>query len=163
MRRILAQTRKELTQIVRDWRTLLLALLLPLLLLILNGSAISLTPSDLKIIVQDFDDSSASRDFIDAFRASITFHVVAFPVNKNPEEALTSNRAYAAIIIPAHFGRDRARAAVSPVQILVDASDANTAKLIAGYAAQITRAYNQRGAGSSRIGPVEPAIRLWFN
>ena len=54
MRRILAQTRKELTQIVRDWRTLVLALILPLFLLILNGSAISLTATDLPIIVQDY-------------------------------------------------------------------------------------------------------------
>ena len=42
MRRILAQTRKELTQIVRDHRTLALALVLPLFLLLLLGSAISL-------------------------------------------------------------------------------------------------------------------------
>src|SRR5215510_13926673 len=64
MRRIFAQTRKELTQIIRDWRTLLLALVLPLILLILNGSAISLTVNNLPIIVQDFDDSSASRELI---------------------------------------------------------------------------------------------------
>jgi ABC-type Na+ efflux pump permease subunit len=53
MRRVLAQTRKELTQFVRDWRTLLLALVLPLVLMILNGSAISLTVNNLPIIVQD--------------------------------------------------------------------------------------------------------------
>ena len=39
MRRILAQTRKELTQIVRDWRTLALALILPLALLLLTSTA----------------------------------------------------------------------------------------------------------------------------
>src|SRR5262247_1294211 len=143
MTRIIAQTRKELTQIIRDWRTLVLALVLPLILLVLNGSAISLTVNNLPIIVQDFDDSSASRQFIDAFRASITFHVVPFPVDKKPEEAFSSNTAYAALIIPKHFGRDIARRMNSPTQILVDASDANTAKLVAGYAAQIVRAYNE--------------------
>ena len=129
MRRILAQTRKELTQIVRDWRTLLLALVLPQFLLILNGSAISLTVSNLPIIVQDFDDSTASHDFIDAFRASITFHVVPWPVHKDPESAFTSSAAHAALIIPEHFGRNLARGVNSSVQLLVDASDANTAKL----------------------------------
>jgi ABC-2 type transport system permease protein len=163
MRRTFAQTRKELTQIVRDWRTLLLALVLPLVLLVLNGSAISLTVNNLPIIVQDFDDSPASRAFIDAFRASITFHVVPFPVDKKPEEAFSSNTAYAALIIPARFGRDMARGIDSPVQMLVDGSDANTAKLISSYAAQITRAYNQRAAGSMRPGPVQAAIRLWYN
>jgi drug efflux transport system permease protein len=162
MRRIIAQTRKELIQIVRDWRTLMLALVLPLILLILNGSAISLTVNNLPIIVQDFDDSSASRELIDAFRASITFHVAPFPVDRRPEAAFLSNTAYAALIIPAHFGRDMARGISSPVQLMVDASDANTAKLVAGYAGQITRAYNKRLAGASRQ-PVQPAIRLWYN
>jgi len=62
MRRIIAQARKELTQIVRDWRTLALALLLPLILLLLMSTALSLTASDLPIIVQDLDGSPASRD-----------------------------------------------------------------------------------------------------
>jgi ABC-2 type transport system permease protein len=91
MRRIVAQTRKELTQIVRDWRTLALALVLPVVLLLLMSTAISLTVNDLPIVVQDFDDSAASHDFIDAVRASITFHVVAWPVDKAAEEALVSN------------------------------------------------------------------------
>ena len=162
MRRIIAQTRKELIQIVRDWRTLMLALVLPLILLILNGSAISLTVNNLPIIVQDFDDSSASRELIDAFRASITFHVAPFPVDRRPEAAFLSNTAYAALIIPAHFGRDMARGISSPVQLMVDASDANTAKLVAGYAGQVARAYNKRLAGASHQ-PVQPAIRLWYN
>ena len=163
MRRILAQTRKELTQIIRDWRTLVLALVLPLILLVLNGSAISLTVNNLPIIVQDFDDSSSSRQLIDAFRASLTFHVVSFPVNRKPEEAFSSNTAYAALTIPAHFGKNVVREMNAPVQILVDASDANTAKLVAGYSAQIVRAYNERAAGTTRFGPVQPAIRLWYN
>jgi len=162
MRRILAQTRKELTQIVRDWRTLVLALILPLFLLILNGSAISLTATDLPIIVQDFDDSSASRQFIDAFRASLTFHVVSWPPDKQPDQAFASGTAHAALIIPAHFGQDVSRGRDSPVQILVDASDANTAKLVAGYSAQITRAFNQQISSAPRQ-PVEAAIRLWYN
>jgi drug efflux transport system permease protein len=162
MRRIFAQTRKELTQIIRDWRTLSMALLLPLVLLMLMSTALSLTVSDLPIIVQDLDDSPASRNFIDAFRASITFHVVAWPVNKQPEQAFTSSVAHAALIIPEHFGRDMARGLDSPLQLMIDASDANTAKLIAGYSGQIGRAFHKT-AGSSQTDPVQATIRLWYN
>lgn len=162
-RRIFSQARKELTQIIRDWRTLVLALVLPLILLVLIGSAISLTSTDLPIIVQDYDDSPASRAFVDAFRSSITFHIVSWPTDKRPEEAFASGTAHASLIIPAHFGRDVARGISTAVQILVDASDANTAKLIAGYSNQITRAFNERTARSGRPNPVEPAIRLWYN
>jgi ABC-2 type transport system permease protein len=163
MRRILAQTRKELTQIVRDWRTLALALILPLILLILNGSAISLTVTNLPIIAQDYDDSPASREFLDAFRASLSFHIVSFPTNKKPAEAFASNTAHAALIIPRHFGRDLTRGVNSPVQLLLDASDANTARLVAGYAAQITQAYNRRIAGAALSEPIRTEIRLWYN
>src|ERR1700736_6371129 len=163
MRRIVAQTRKELTQIVRDWRTLALALVLPVVLLVLMSTAISLTVNDLPIVVQDFDDSSASHDFIDAIRASITLHVVSWPVNKSAEQALASNAARAVLIIPAHFGRDIARGVNAPVQLLVDASDANTAKLTSGYATQITAAYNRQTAGALQAGLVQTAIRLWYN
>src|SRR5579863_5442264 len=106
MRRILAQTRKELTQILRDKMAIGLALLLPLMQLILMGSAISLTIENLPIAVQDLDDSAASRQFIDAFRASNTFYVVSYPINRQPETVFTSNVARAALIIPRHFGRE---------------------------------------------------------
>src|SRR5262249_35848962 len=88
---------------------------------------------------------------------------ISWAADKRPEESFASNRAYAALIIPVHFGRDVARGVNTPVQVLVDASDANTAKLIAGYAGQITRAYNQRAANGARPEPVQAAIRLWYN
>lgn len=162
MKRILAQARKELTQLVRDWRTLGLALVLPLALLILMSTAISFTATHLPIVVQDLDDSPASRRLIDAFRASLTFHIVYWPSDRQPQAALTSNAARGALIIPEHFGRDMARGGNSPVQMLVDASDANTAKLISGYAGEIINAYNQR-MGSSQPQLVQAAIRLWYN
>jgi ABC-2 type transport system permease protein len=46
---------------------------------------------------------------------------------------------------------------------MVDASDANTAKLVSGDASQITSAYNQQAGGGMQAGPVQAAIRLWFN
>lgn len=162
MRRIIAQMRKELTQIVRDWRTLALALALPTCLLILMSSALSLTVNELPIVVQDFDGSPASNDFIDAFRASITLKVVSWPIDKTAEEALASNAARVVLIIPSHFGRNMARGVNAPVQFLVDASDSNTAKLVTAYAGQITASYNQLGSGA-QAGPIQTAIRLWFN
>jgi ABC-2 type transport system permease protein len=163
MRRIFAQTRKELTQIVRDYRTLALALALPLVLLLLLGSAISLTVDNLPIAVQDLDQSPASQDLIDAFRASVTFHVVSWPVSQQPEEAITANRARAALIIPPEFGRDIARGYSAPVQLLVDGSDSNTARLISGDATQIVQAYNQRTVGVTHPQPVVAAMRFWYN
>src|SRR5262245_49024147 len=162
MRRIVSQTRKELIQIVRDWRTLALALVLPVILLVLLSAGLSLRVDHLPIVVQDFSDTPASREFVSSFRASMSFEVVAWPVDRQPEQALTSGIARAVLIVPPHFGRDLARGGDAPVQLLVDAADANTAKLTAGYAGQITRAFNQRVPGVEPP-PVAAAIRLWYN
>lgn len=163
MKRIFAQTWKELTQIGRDRLALALALVLPLILLFLLGTAISLTVNNVPIIVQDFDSSPASRALIDSFRSSITFHVVSWPVARRPQEAFYSNQARAALVIPVHFGRDVARGSNATVQLLIDGTDSNTAKLIQGYAGQIARAYTQDISGFGGAGPVKADIRLWFN
>jgi len=163
MRRIIAQTRKELTQIVRDRLALALALVLPVFLLLLLSTAISLTVTGMPIVVQDLDNSPASRDFIDAFRASQTFHVVAWPTNRQPSEAFRTNTARAALIIPFHFGQDLARGRNTAAQMLIDATDANTAKLVQGYSAEVVAAWNGRNGGSSHPAPIRADVRLWFN
>jgi ABC-2 type transport system permease protein len=163
MRRIIAQTRKELTQIVRDRLALALALVLPVFLLLLLSTAISLTVTGMPVVVQDLDNSPASRDFVDAFRASGTFHVVSWPSDRQPSEAFRTNTARAALIIPGHFGQDLARGRNTAVQMLIDAADANTAKLVQGYSAQVVAAWNGRNGGSSHPPPVIADVRLWFN
>lgn len=163
MKRILAQIHKEVIQILRDRLALALALILPLILLSLLGNTLSLTVNHLPIIVQDFDDSSASRAYLDAFRASITFHIVSWPLDKHPEEAFMADKARAALIIPSHFGRDIARGIDTPVQILVDGSDSNTARLMAGYATEVTLAYNRSTSGLTHPEPVQASIRFWYN
>jgi ABC-2 type transport system permease protein len=164
MKRVAAQVRKELTQLVRDRFALALVLVLPLLQLVVMGSAFALTVSDLPIVVQDLDDSPASRAFLDAFRGSLTFRIVPWPSNRHPEDALTASVARGAFVIPAHFGRDLARGIPGSIQLLVDGSDGNTAKLVAGYAAGVTRAFNARNApGSVRLAAVQPVIRFWYN
>jgi ABC-2 type transport system permease protein len=163
MKRIVEQARKELIQVIRDKRAMLMALGIPVMLLVLMSQSISLTVDDLPIVVQDLDGSTASRLFIDAFRASITFRVIGWPVEKAPEKAFAANTARAALIIPKNFGRDMARGYVSPVQMLVDGSDSNTAQLVSAYAKEVASAFNQGAPGVTSQGPVRAAVRLWYN
>jgi ABC-2 type transport system permease protein len=164
MRRILAQARKELTQIARDRRALALALGIPLALLVLMSLSISLTVEDLPMVVQDLDHSAASQRLGDAFRASLSFRVVPLPASDHPEDALRSSTARAALIIPDHFGRDVARGSPSAVQLLIDASDSNTAQLVSGYARQVAADFNRRsGATAGTVQPIQTAVRVWYN
>src|SRR5947209_1785080 len=148
MRRIFAQTRKELIQILRDRLALALVLVLPVVILLLLGSSIALTVSHMPIIVQDFDDSSSSRQLIDSFRASNSLYVVSWPTNRQPQDAFTTNTARAALIIPTHFERDYLRRQSAAFQFLVDGSDSSTASLVSGDAASIVRAFNASNGAS---------------
>jgi drug efflux transport system permease protein len=163
MRRIWAQTRKELTQIRRDRLALTLALALPLALILLLSTAISLTVHNLPLIIQDFDNSMASRRFADAIRASLSFHVVSWPSNRRAEDALLANAARGVLIIPRNFNRSLARGGTSEVQLLVDATDSNTARIVQAYINQIAQSFNQ-GLSSRPTGDlVRAQIRLWYN
>jgi ABC-2 type transport system permease protein len=93
----------------------------------------------------------------------VTFRVIPWPTDRKPEDALKSGAARAILIIPTHFSRDLARAQVTKVQLVVDASDANTAKLVNGYGGQINRAYLAQNTSGSQSQIVTPEIRLWFN
>ena len=163
MRRIFAQARKELTQLLRDRLAVALALLLPVILLLLQTTAISLTVSDMPIIIQDLDQSLASQKLADAFRNSLSFHVVSWPVDQQPEQAFIHNKARGALIIPRDFGRRIARGENADLQIMIDASDGNTASIVSGDAAQIINAFNADNAQASHPLPVTAAIRLWYN
>jgi ABC-2 type transport system permease protein len=162
MRRIAAQVRKELTQILRDRLALALALVLPMGLIALLGTSISLTVTDILIVVQNLDQTPLSRRYVDAFRSSLTFRIVPLPLTASPEEALAAGRARAALIIPEHFARDVRRGRGAEAQLLVDATDTNTALLVRGGAGQITRAF-ARELGTGPVGSVRTATRLWFN
>ena len=162
MRRILSQARKELTQLFRDRLALALALLLPLILLFLLSTAISLTVHDLPLVIQDLDSTSMSRRLGDAFRASISFHVVSWPPDRKPEDALTANVARGVLIIPRNFEHDLARGQHVQVQLLVDATDSNTARIVQGYVNQVTNAFN-RDSGAAGAMLVGAQVRLWYN
>lgn len=164
MRRIIAQARKELTQTFRDRLTLALALLLPLVLLALLGTAISLTVTDMPVVAQDLDRTPLSRQYIDTLRASLTFRVSYLSLAARPSDALDRSEARAVVIIPQGFERDIRRNQNAEVQWLVDATDANTANGIRASSAALTRAFL---AGVRPAATIQPAIRaevrFWYN
>jgi ABC-2 type transport system permease protein len=163
MNRIIAQARKELTQIRRDRLALILALVLPLILLVLFGTAISLEVKDLPVVVQDLDRTPLSREYIDAFRASLTFKLVPLSVTEPPMGALERGEARAAIIIPERFDRDLRRGDEVEVQILIDATDANTANIMRGNAFAVSQSF-LNSIKPAAVGPaVKAATRLWYN
>ena len=163
MKRVLAQIRKELTQLFRDKLTLALALVLPVLLLLFLSNATSLTVKDIPVAVQDLDKTPLSRRYIESVGASLSFRVSALPQNISPERALDQNMARATLIIPPQFEHRLKRGQNAEVQWLIDGTDANTANVMRGKAAAITQSFNGEIRSGTQQQLIKPQIRYWFN
>jgi len=163
MKRILAQIRKELTQLWRDRLTLALALVLPVLLLLLLSKATSLSVKDIPVGVQDLDKTPMSRRYLETVSASLSFKLSALPTTVSPERLLSQNQARAALIIPPQFERDLRRGQNVEVQWLIDGTDANTANVMRGKAAAITQAFTGQIQPATVHPAIKPVIRYWFN
>jgi ABC-2 type transport system permease protein len=163
--RTIAMARKEALQLRRDPRSLALGFLIPPFLIVFFGYAITFDVDDIRLAVWDADGTQASARLVDAFVASGYFRVVD-RIERYPDvtEALQSGDALAVLAIPRGFARDLA-AGPSPVQLLVDGSDANTATIAIEYAQGIASAHSRRVTLGGRV--VRPALvpdsRAWYN
>lgn len=165
--RLLAIARKELLQLRRDTRSLLLAFLLPVLLLVLFGYAISWDVRNIHTAVLDGDRSARSRELIDAFPASGYF---TFVDNlERPGEIgnlFDRGTVQVALVIPPGFAADLAAGRTATLQAIVDGSDANTATIVLAYSEAIVRTWSSRVQlqGATAMGlPITAESRVWYN
>jgi ABC-2 type transport system permease protein len=164
--RLLAVARKEVIQLRRDPRSLILAFALPVLLLVLFGYAITWDVNEIALAVVDFDHSQASRDLVQSFVASGYFVVKADVERTSDIEALLERGdVRIGLVIPAGFARALARGDGAAVQALADGSDANTAGIALGYAQAAVQTYSMRILlqGQALSFPLSPRSRIWYN
>jgi ABC-2 type transport system permease protein len=166
---IIAVTAKELRQIVRDRRTLLILLFVPGFFLLLYGYALNFDIRNVRLAVQDNDRSSASRDVIAAFIRSGYFEF-AREISNDAEVvgALDRGDVRAVLVIPTRFAEQVARGTPTSIQLIISGDNANTGATVLGYALNIvgglSARYELQGRFGSLGGPVvtvEP--RVWYN
>jgi ABC-2 type transport system permease protein len=164
VKRAWAVSLKEMRQIVRDRRTLLILLFIPAFFLFLYGYALNFDIRHVKLAVQDRDGSIESRDLIARFTSSTYFDIVAAArSDAGLDAAMDRGEARAALVIPEGFARRLQRGETVEVQIILDGDNANTATTVLGYATAVLRE-----ASAALGGPVQPAIvgvesRVWYN
>ena len=172
LRSIRAVARKEYFHLVRDFRSLYLALIIPLLLILLFGYALSLDVEHIPMVVVDHDRTPQSRDFIRKLAATIYFDVIAdLPDTHALVHYLDNNKALVGIVLPPGWSADLKADRQSPLQVIIDGSDPNYAGNTRAYITAYVAAYNQEQLlaflnrqGRTRIKPpVEGRIRVWFN
>jgi len=172
IRIIRATARKEFYHLIRDFRSLYLAFMIPLLLILLFGYALSLDVDNVRTVVVDLDKTPSSRDLIRMLDASSYFSVVRhLPDAESAGQYLDHNRATMGLIIPPGWTEKIKADRLSPLQVLLDGSDPNYAGISQGYITIFMENYNQKlradffnRKNMEKIKPpVEGRIRIWFN
>lgn len=172
LRRIEAIARKETIQVLRDWRSMVMAIAIPVLMLVLFGFALTLDIDRVPTLVWDQSGSAASRDFISRFSGSRYFHIVGYADHYDQiERAIDSGQIWLALVIPREFADEIEEQAGAKVQAIVDGANSNTALLVIGYSEAIAKTYSQdiQVQAMSRRGmvrvenPLDVRTRVWFN
>jgi ABC-2 type transport system permease protein len=172
LRRLKAVAKKEMLHIVRDARSLALALLLPLVMLLLFGYALTLDVDRITTYVYDQDKTPESRELIDQFRGSRYF-LILDSVNQygSIERGIDRGAILLSVVVPRYYSRDLLAGREADVQLLIDGSDSNTASIALGYAQAVIQTYAmqlrsdaqvRRGGGAMKI-PVDARVRVWYN
>ncbi len=164
--RLKAIAHKELVQLRRDPRSLILAFALPVFMLIMFGYAITWDVRDIHTAVVDQDRSSKSREFLDAFASSGYFRVTQSLVSASQVPALFDRGSVKLVlIVPPGFERDLTHGHGAPVQALVDGADANTATIVMAYARATAQTWSQRVLlrGQRLQLPITVESRVWYN
>jgi ABC-2 type transport system permease protein len=164
--RLVAIARKEATQLRRDRRSMILAFLLPVFLLLFFGYAITWDVDDLPLAVLDQDRTQRSRLLIDALEGSGYFSVNEYlTATRQIDRRLATGGVRGVLVIPPGFERDLAARRGAQVQLLLDGGDANTATIALNYSdAIISRFSADVVLHGARMRPaVEAESRVWYN
>jgi ABC-2 type transport system permease protein len=159
----MALARKEALQLRRDSRSLALAFLLPVFLIVFFGYAISFDVRNLELAVLDQDRSSASRALVSAFESSGYFTIVErLERYGDVEPLLERGGARLVLAVPPDFSARLGGGRTASLQMLLDGGDANTATIAQNYAEVIVNRF-ALSRGPTRAAAVDVRTRVWFN
>jgi ABC-2 type transport system permease protein len=162
--------RKETFHIVRDPRTLVIMIMLPLVMLTLLGYAATTDIEHLRTAVYDADRSPQSRDLVEAYQASNYFDIVEY-VNDEDDLAylIDHGDVRGALVIPPGYGRQMVSRERTEVAFLIDGSDPTVANTVYSASQQVgqavsVKALNQQlDPSTGRLPGVDVRPRVWYN
>lgn len=145
MNRIFAIAKKEVLHIIRDPRSLILAMLIPIIFLLLFSYAITLDIDNVKMAVVDLDKTSKSREFIQSFAAAKYFQISQITEKeKELEYFLNKGESVLGVVIPKGFGKKISKGDEIKIQVLIDGTESNRANVVMGYVKGIVSFYSSK-------------------
>jgi ABC-2 type transport system permease protein len=166
VRRLLALSKKEFYQIVRDPSSILIAFVLPLVLIFIFGYGLNLDSAHMRMALVSLDDSAEATRFASAFAGSPSIESLPMSRAADAARALTAGTVRAVVVIQNDFSNRLKHADAAAVQVITDGSDPNTAAFAAAYV-QGAWAHWQQIRGTE-LGLAPPPtlgveLRFWYN
>ena len=170
--RLYAIARKELRQLLRDWRTLFILVFLPAILLLVFGYALSFDVKNVPLAVLDQDRTPESREVVRALLGAESFALVeTLETDGDVARVLDGGIADAVVVIPRGFGRKVVGNEGAVVQAVLDGSNSQSASTTLGY---LNAHFNTFSLGVvteqvERTGmrvpdaPLTAVPRIWYN
>lgn len=166
-----AVVKKELIQIKRDTRTLMMLIVTPAMLLLLFGYILSFDVKDIKTGVLDFDSSSESQKFITSFMSGDYFTLEKRVIRRGDiDKFLDEGKLSIAIVIPEGFGNDITAGRNADLQIIIDGADGRKGSIIESYVTAAVQHYSQKIKADYMlrnkvkvVSAVNLKPRIWFN
>ena len=164
---------KEFTQILRDPKMRVVILVVPLVQIILFGYAVNTDVKHIATALYDLDNSVASRELAARLQQSGYFDIVEQVASAAEiRDLIDHGRVKAAVQINHGFAAAISAGRTAPVQVIVDGSDPNTARIVLSHAVKIVgrfsdqllvdREVRRRGA-TWQPAQLELQSRTWFN
>lgn len=166
MNRIAAMARKEMRHILRDPRSLAVAILMPVAMVLVYGAVIDMELRELPVGVMDLDRSDLSRDLVREMTSSgFIVERTRLEARDEIEPLMRRGEIMAALVIPRGFAAAVMAGEASPVQVLIDGADAATASTAENYIqAAVGRVDARVRAAAGAPGPFyDVRGRVWFN
>ncbi len=171
--RTLAIARKEARQIIRDKRSLWLALGIPVMLMFLFGYALSLDVDNIPTAFWDQDNTPESEKLMDRLTSSGYFRRERTTCNyRDIVGAIDSNHVSVGVIIPHDLAKKLEKGQTSHIQVIVDGSDSTRASIAIVYVESIIAGFEADYQYKALVGqsvekrvapPVEAKVRLVYN
>jgi ABC-2 type transport system permease protein len=165
MKRFTGFVIKEFIHIIRDFRTLLILFALPAVQLLIFGYAVTNELKDIRVAVFDQSRDRFSRDITNKIMASEYFIFDGYLESMHDIEARFKEGMVKQIIVfEPDFGHRLMREKTADIQLIADASDANTANLVVNYTSAIIQDYIfglQADAGG--LLRIHPEVRMMYN
>jgi ABC-2 type transport system permease protein len=149
VKQVMAVAIKELRQISRDRRTLMILLFVPAFILLIFGYALNFDIRNVSLLVNDQDRSTRSRELVSAFVNSGYFALVGYADGEaDIDRSIDTGQVRAVLTIPAGFERDLRQRRAVDVQVIIDGDNANTASTVLGYARTLIAEFSvEAGSG----------------